>query len=215
MIVRGSTAVPGDKSLTHRALMLSAIARGESSIEGALTSLDARSTARVLRGLGVSISRLRSGERIQVMAPRALRAPHRVLDCGNSGTTARLGLGLLAAQPFSATLTGDRSLRRRPMRRVAEPLRAMGATIATPEGDGLPVRIQGGPLTPIRWELPVSSAQLKGAILLAALAGGVEASLREPAGRSRDHTERLLRGFGFSVTEAEEAGFSLSSTCSP
>ncbi len=204
MIVRGSTAVPGDKSLTHRALMLSAIARGESSIEGALTSLDARSTARVLRGVGVRISRLRSGERIQVKAPRALHAPNRGLDCGNSGTTARLGLGLLAAQPFSATLTGDRSLRRRPMRRVAEPLRAMGATIATPEGDGLPVRIQGGHLTPIRWELPVSSAQLKGAILLAALAGGVEASLREPAGRSRDHTERLLRGFGFSVTEAED-----------
>ena len=204
MIIRGETSVPGDKSLTHRALLLSALAPGRSTVEGALTSLDARSTARFLRGMGVGISRLRAGERIRVVAPQALRPPTAVLDCGNSGTTARLGLGLLAAQPFAATLTGDQSLRRRPMRRVAEPLRAMGATIETPEGDGLPVLVRGARLVPIRWDLPVSSAQLKGSILFAAVAAGVETSFREPAGRSRDHTERLLRGFGYTVTEGPD-----------
>lgn len=204
MIVRGTTPVPGDKSLTHRALLLAALAGGESVVHGALTSLDARSTARVLRALGVRISPLRAGAQVQVRAPRRLAPPNRVLDCGNSGTTARLGMGVLAAQRFAATLNGDRSLRRRPMRRVAEPLRAMGARITTPEGDGMPVLVQGGKLRGVRWELPVSSAQLKGAILLAALAGEVEASIREPAGLSRDHTERLLRGFGYTVRQ--EAG---------
>lgn len=204
MVIRGETSVPGDKSLTHRALLLSALAPGSSIVDGALTSLDARSTARFLRGLGVGVSRLRAGDRIRILAPKVLRPPIAVLHCGNSGTTARLGLGLLAAHPFAATLTGDRSLRRRPMRRVAEPLRAMGATIETPDGDGLPVRVHGSRLTRIEWNLPVSSAQLKGAILFAALAGRVPARIREPAGRSRDHTERLLRGFGYTVTDGPD-----------
>ena len=201
MIVDGRHRVPGDKSLTHRALFLSALCRGESSVEGALTSLDARSTASFLRALGVQVGPLRSGRRLRIRAPKRLVVPNRVLDCGNSGTTARLGMGLLSAQPFASTIDGDRSLRRRPMRRVAEPLRAMGATITTPESDGLPVMVQGGSLQPIEWELPVSSAQLKGAILLAAVAGAVPVRVREPSGQSRDHTERMLRAQGYSVSQ--------------
>ncbi len=201
MIVGGRHRVPGDKSLTHRALFLSALSQGESSVEGALTSLDARSSASFLRALGVQVGPLRSEQRLRIRAPKTLVAPNRVLDCGNSGTTARLGMGLLAAQPFASTIDGDRSLRRRPMFRVAEPLRAMGATISTPERDGLPVMVQGGRLRSIEWELPVSSAQLKGAILLAALAGGVPVRVREPGGRSRDHTERMLRAHGYTVAE--------------
>jgi len=124
-----------------------------------------------------------------------------VIHCGNSGTTVRLGMGLLAAHPFAVTLTGDASLRRRPMRRAAEPLIAMGARIALPESDGLPLTIHGGRLQPLIWELPVSSAQLKGAVLLAGMAAGVPVRVREPAGRSRDHTERMLRAFGYRVTD--------------
>lgn len=192
--------VPGDKSLTHRALCLAASARGRSRIRGALTSLDARSTAAVLRALGVAVSPLRRGAVVEVLGGRWQR-PARPLDAGNSGTTVRLGMGLLAARRFTATLTGDASLRRRPMRRVADPLRAMGARITLPERDGLPLTITGGALRSLTWELPASSAQLKGAILLAGMAAGVPVRVREPAGRSRDHTERMLRAFGYTVTD--------------
>jgi 3-phosphoshikimate 1-carboxyvinyltransferase len=126
-----------------------------------------------------------------------------VLDCGNSGTTTRLLLGLLAAHRFPATLTGDASLRRRPMRRVTVPLTRMGARFEQSDGDGLPLTVRGGPLTALRYELPVSSAQIKSALLLAGLAGGVGLELREPHGRSRDHTERMLRAFGFRVVEED------------
>ena len=200
MHVNGRTRIPGDKSLTHRALFLASLARGESRIEGALTSLDARSTARVLRELGVAISPMAPGRVVRV-AGRTWRRPHAPLDCGNSGTTARLGLGLLAACRFRATLTGDGSLRRRPMRRVTAFLERMGARVSFAGGDGLPLTITGGALQPITAELPVSSAQLKGALLFAGVAGGVPVRLREPNGRSRDHSERLLRAFGFSVTD--------------
>ena len=200
MHATGRTRVPGDKSLTHRALYLASLARGESRIEGALTSLDARSTARVLRGLGVAISPLAPGRVVRVRgAP--WRRPHASLDCGNSGTTARLGLGLLAARRFRATLTGDASLRRRPMRRVTTFLEQMGARVYFADGEGLPLTISGGPLQPITAELPVSSAQLKGALLFAGVAGGVPVRIREPHGRSRDHSERLLRAFGYTVTD--------------
>jgi len=126
-----------------------------------------------------------------------------VLDCGNSGTTTRLLLGLLAAHRFAATLTGDASLRRRPMRRVTVPLTQMGARFEQSNGDGLPLTVRGGALRPLRYELPVSSAQIKSALLLAGLAGGVGLELREPHGRSRDHTERMLRAFGFRVVEED------------
>jgi len=203
MKVAGTVRVPGDKSITHRALLLGALARGESHVGGALTSLDARSSARVLRALGARISPLRAGEMVTVRGAGKLRRPEAVLDCGNSGTTARLLLGLLAGHPFKATLTGDSSLRRRPMRRVTGPLTDMGARFEEGAGDGLPLTIRGGTLRPLRYAMPVSSAQIKSALLLAGVAAGVEVDLREPGGRSRDHTERILRHFGFAVAESE------------
>ncbi len=195
--VAGVHRVPGDKSVTHRALMLAALAPGRSVVHGALTSLDAQSTAAVLRALGATISPLGAGA-VTIDGARAWVEPGVDLDCGNSGTTARLMLGILAAQALTARLTGDSSLRRRPMRRVTEPLRAMGAGIIEESGAGLPVCITGGALREIRWDLPVASAQLKSAILLAAASGGVPVTLTEPA-PSRDHTERMLVTHGFTV----------------
>ncbi len=204
MIVGGTLRVPGDKSLTHRALLLGAITPGTSHVGGALTSLDARSSARVLRQLGAEVSPLRPDALVTIRGRRRFRRPSTRLDCGNSGTTTRLLLGLLAAHRFSATLTGDGSLRRRPMRRVTVPLGRMGARFTELAGsDGLPLEVRGGPLVPLRYEMPVSSAQIKSALLLAGLAGGVEVALREPHGRSRDHTERMLRAFGYRVDERD------------
>jgi 3-phosphoshikimate 1-carboxyvinyltransferase len=203
MKVAGSVRVPGDKSITHRVLLLAALGRGVSRIAGALTSLDARSTARVLRQLGAGVSPLRRGAATMVHGRGSLRRPLEVLDCGNSGTTTRLLLGLLAAHQFSATLTGDRSLRRRPMRRVTVPLTTMGARFIERNGDGLPLTVEGARLQPVSYEMPVSSAQIKSALLLAGVAAGVEVSVREPGGRSRDHTERLLRAFGYGVRESD------------
>jgi 3-phosphoshikimate 1-carboxyvinyltransferase len=201
--VGGTVRVPGDKSITHRALLFGALAGGTSHVGGALTSLDARSSARVLRQLGAEISPLRPGRVVAIRGRRRLARPAAVLDCGNSGTTTRLLLGLLSGHRFSATLTGDASLRRRPMRRVTMPLEQMGARFTEHHGDGLPLTVLGGPLTPLRYEMPVSSAQIKSALLLAGLAGNVEVELLEPHGRSRDHTERLLRAFNFQVLERE------------
>jgi 3-phosphoshikimate 1-carboxyvinyltransferase len=203
MIVGGTVRVPGDKSITHRVLLLGAMARGTSHVGGALTSLDARSTARVLRQLGADVSPLRADTVVTVTGRGRLRRPEGVLDCGNSGTTTRLLLGLLAGHRFEATLTGDGSLRRRPMRRVTAPLSRMGARFTEHAGDGLPVTVRGGPLVPLCYEMPVSSAQIKSALLLAGLAGIVAVELREPHGRSRDHSERLLRAFGYGVDEQE------------
>ncbi|MGH7525910.1 MAG: 3-phosphoshikimate 1-carboxyvinyltransferase, partial [Gemmatimonadales bacterium] len=169
MRVGGTVRVPGDKSITHRALLFAALARGTSRIAGALTSLDARSTARVLRRLGAEISPLREGSAVTVTGRGRFRPPAGVLDCGNSGTTTRLLLGLLAGHRFSATLTGDRSLRRRPMRRVTGPLGQMGARFVEHGGDGLPLTVNGGPLQPLRYAMPVSSAQIKGSLLLAGM----------------------------------------------
>jgi 3-phosphoshikimate 1-carboxyvinyltransferase len=201
MIVSGTVRVPGDKSITQRALLLASLARGTSHVGGALTSLDARSSARVLRALGADISPLRPGSVVRIRGRARFQRPPGALDCGNSGTTTRLLLGLLAAHRFPATLTGDASLRRRPMRRVTAPLTQMGARFEPPDGDGLPLTVHGAALAPLRYELPVSSAQIKSALLLAGLAGGVGLELREPHGRSRDHTERMLRAFGFRVVE--------------
>ena len=201
MKISGSVRVPGDKSITHRVLLLAALTKGISHIGGALTSLDAQSSARVLRQLGAEVSPLRKGATVRVRGRGRFQKPGRTLFCGNSGTTTRLLLGLLAAHRFSATLTGDASLRRRPMRRVTTPLAAMGARFTEQDGDGLPLTVRGGALRPLRYEMPVSSAQVKSAILLAGMAGGVEVSLREPNGRSRDHTERLLQAFGYPISE--------------
>jgi 3-phosphoshikimate 1-carboxyvinyltransferase len=201
--VNGVVRVPGDKSITHRVLLLAAMAQGVSQIRGALTSLDARSSARVLRQLGAQISPLREGSVASVVGKGRFHRPEKLLNCGNSGTTARLLLGLLAAHDFKATLTGDRSLRRRPMRRVVLPLSAMGAQFTERNGDGLPLTVRGTTLHELRYEMPVSSAQIKSSILLAAMAGKVLVELREPKGKSRDHTERLLRAFGYTVSERE------------
>ena len=178
--------------------MLAALAPGRSTLRGALTSEDARSTARVLRQLGAEISPLRAGAAVTVIGRRQFNPPRATLHCGNSGTTARLLLGLLAAHRFTAAVTGDASLRWRPMRRVTEPLVAMGARVSASASDGLPLRITGGRLHDLDWRLPVASAQIKSALLLAGTVGGVAVTLHEPA-PSRDHTERMLRHFGFDV----------------
>jgi 3-phosphoshikimate 1-carboxyvinyltransferase len=203
MKVSGSVRVPGDKSITHRVLLLAGLARGTSHIGGALTSLDAQSSARVLRQLGAQVSPLRRNTTVTVRGRGRFRKPETSLFCGNSGTTSRLLMGLLAAHRFSATLTGDASLRRRPMRRVTTPLAAMGARFTEQQDDGLPLTIRGGALRPLRYDMPVSSAQVKSAILLAGMAGDVEVSLQEPNGRSRDHTERLLQAFGYAISERD------------
>jgi 3-phosphoshikimate 1-carboxyvinyltransferase len=199
--VTGVVRPPGDKSISHRVLMLAALARGHSEFSGMLTGDDVKSSARVLRQLGADISRIReSGVRI---AGSRLLAPGSRLNCGNSGTTARLMLGILAGQKFAATLTGDASLRRRPMRRVTEPLKEMGADIKE-EGDGLPLTIRGGRLRGLSYTSPVASAQVKSAILFAALTGQVPVTIREPY-RSRDHTERLFTHLGLGIHERDGA----------
>jgi 3-phosphoshikimate 1-carboxyvinyltransferase len=199
MIVRGVVRPPGDKSISHRALMLAALARGTSTLTGLLAGDDVKSTGRVLRQLGAKISTIREGSEVRVTNAR-LTTPHSRLNCGNSGTTARLMLGILAGQRFRTTLTGDASLRRRPMRRVTEPLRTMGAQISEQRGDGLPLEIQGGRLRGLVYTSPVASAQVKSALLLAGLTGGVPVTIREPH-RSRDHTERLFAHLGLAIHE--------------
>jgi 3-phosphoshikimate 1-carboxyvinyltransferase len=203
MRVTGTVRAPGDKSITHRALLLAALGRGVSHVGGALTSLDARSSARVLRQLGAEISPLRDDDVLTIKGRGRFRRPERTLDCGNSGTTTRLLLGLLAGHRFRATLTGDASLRRRPMRRVTVPLTEMGARFEEGAGDGLPLTVSGGSLRPLRYAMPVSSAQIKSSLLLAGVMGEVPVDLLEPNGRSRDHTERMLRAFGFEVAERD------------
>jgi 3-phosphoshikimate 1-carboxyvinyltransferase len=201
VIVDADLRVPGDKSLTHRMLLFAAMAAGTSRLGGALTSFDARSTARILRQLGAKVSPLVAGRDITIQGRARFQRPTKQLHCGNSGTAARLLLGILSAHEFASTLTGDSSLRRRPMRRVTDPLAQMGARFTFEGQDGLPVTVEGGALEGIRYTLPVSSAQLKSALLLAGVAGGVPVEVREPGGRSRDHTERMLRAFGYEIED--------------
>ncbi len=201
MRARGVVQPPGDKSISHRVLMMAALARGKSELAGLLTGADVKSSARVLRQLGADIGSIRESA-VQVSGAR-LTAPGARLDCGNSGTTARLMLGILAGQKFTATLTGDASLRRRPMRRVTEPLKQMGANI-TERGDGLPLTIRGGKLRGLTYTSPVASAQVKSALLFAGLTGRVPVTIREPY-RSRDHTERLFAHLGLEIHERDGA----------
>ncbi len=198
MIVR----VPGDKSVSQRALLLAALAEGESRLRGVLPSADPRSTAGALRAMGAVIPPLPDdGSEIRVVGRglRGLEAPRSPLDLGNSGTGTRLLLGVLAGQPFESVVDGDASLRSRPMARVTDPLGAMGARFEwLGEVGRLPVRVRGGALKGLEYDLPVASAQVKSALLLAGVVGGVPVGLTEP-GASRDHTERMLRGCGVSV----------------
>jgi len=202
MRIHGTARVPGDKSLSHRALLAGALARGTSVVNGALVAADVQSTARVLRQLGVQISPLREGAAVSVRGVR-LRSPRAMLQCGNSGTTARLVLGAIAGHPIRARLTGDLSLRQRPMRRVVEPLRLMGARFGERD-DFLPLEVSGGRLQGIHYHSPIPSAQVKSAILFAALAARVPVTVSEPA-RSRDHTERLFVHLGLDLRETNGA----------
>ena len=197
MNVAGEIRVPGDKSISHRALILSAVGAGRSRITGILDAADVRSTAGALRQLGVRVPALGAELVVEGVGRPGLLAPRDPLDCGNSGTTARLLAGVVAGAGVTARFVGDRSLSRRPMRRVARPLEAMGAVIEFEGPDGLPMTVRGGPLHGIDWLNEVASAQVKSAILLAGVLGGVEVTVREPR-LSRDHTERMLsaRGVG-------------------
>jgi 3-phosphoshikimate 1-carboxyvinyltransferase len=197
--VSGVVRAPGDKSISHRALIFSALARGKSRISNILESADVQSTAAVLRSLGAGIPPLSTDFVVTGAGTRLLHSPTAPLDCGNSGTTTRLMAGVVAGAGLTATFIGDASLSRRPMRRIAEPLIAMGAHIELPEHGGLPMTVRGAALRPITWESRVASAQVKSAILLASLLAGVSATIHEPH-PSRDHTERMLRGRGVDVS---------------
>ena len=199
--------VPGDKSLTHRALMFAAIASGKSRVRGVLVGEDTESTARVLRQLGIAIPELDAAKVLEIEGKglRSFKSPDDVLDCGNSGTTTRLLMGLVAGQPISAAFTGDASLRSRPMRRVTGPLTQMGARVTELGEPGkLPLRIDGANLHAFSYASEHASAQVKSALLLAGLVSGVEISVREPSA-SRDHTERMLSALGAPVAEETNA----------
>lgn len=197
--VAGEVTVPGDKSISHRALMFGALAQGRTHVTGFLEGEDCLSTLRAIAELGVQVQRPGAGEvLVEGVGLRGLRAPQRTLDMGNAGTAMRLFMGLLSAQPFDTTLVGDESLMRRPMERAAKPLRQMGARIDTQDGKP-PVRIHGGQaLHGIRYEMPVASAQVKSAVLLAGLYAQGDTTVVEPA-VTRDHTERMLQSFGVPV----------------
>jgi 3-phosphoshikimate 1-carboxyvinyltransferase len=199
----GTVRVPGDKSISHRALLFGAIAEGETRIDGLLPAEDPLSTAACLRAMGVAVSPIEVGARVLVQGVGldGLREPENVLDCGNSGTTMRLMLGLLAGRAGRHfVLSGDGSLRRRPMRRVADPLALMGATIAGRDGGNLaPLAVQGQHLQGAEIRTAVASAQVKSALLLAALTAEGPTTVIEPV-QSRDHSERMLRAFGASLS---------------
>ncbi|HEV8409722.1 MAG TPA: 3-phosphoshikimate 1-carboxyvinyltransferase [Gemmatimonadaceae bacterium] len=199
MKVGGALRVPGDKSISHRALMFAALGRGESRVRGLLTSADVKSTASVLRALGATIPEVSADEfTVRGGGLRGLRESSGDLDCGNSGTTARLMSGILAAIPFDSRVTGDPSLSKRPMKRVAKPLEAMGARFEFAAEDGLPLVVHGGLLRGVTWFSETASAQVKSAILLAGLVADVPVEVHEPAA-TRDHTERMLRARGVDV----------------
>ena len=197
--IAGRLRVPGDKSISHRALMFGAIATGTTHVSGFLEGEDCLSTLEAVARLGVTVERPGPGEvTVRGVGLHGFQAPSGVLDMGNAGTAMRLFMGLMSAQPFDTELVGDSSLMRRPMERVAKPLRAMGARIETLDGRP-PVRIRGGAaLAGIRYEMPVASAQVKSALLLAGLYAQGETTVVEPA-VTRDHTERMLQSFGVEV----------------
>ena len=196
----GEVRVPGDKSVSHRAVMLGAIANGETDVTGFLEAEDTRATVRAVRALGVAIESDGAGAlRIRGAGREGLEPPAAPLDLGNSGTGLRLLTGLLAGQSFDSTLVGDESLSRRPMRRIAEPLGRMGARVETAPGGTPPLAVRGGRrLAGIEHRLEVPSAQVKSCLLLAGLYARGRTRVEEPA-PTRDHTERMLAGFGYEV----------------
>ena len=205
--LQGTAAVPGDKSISHRALLLSGLAVGESRVEGLLEGEDVLRSAAAMRAMGAEIERDSDGVwHVWGRGLGGLVEPDDVLDLGNSGTGARLLMGVIAGHGIQAVLTGDASLRVRPMKRVAEPLERMGARILTREGGTMPLTVIGSadPL-PIRYRLPVASAQVKSAVMLAGLCAPGETIVEEPA-PTRDHTERMLRHFGAAVAVEDDGG---------
>jgi 3-phosphoshikimate 1-carboxyvinyltransferase len=195
--LRGVLSVPGDKSISHRALLFGALSTGETRVTGLLDAEDVHSTRKAVEALGARVTA--EGGEVVVRPPERLGEPGDVIDCGNSGTSLRLLTGVLSGIPGLSVLTGDASLRRRPVRRVIDPLRRMGANLSAREGDRLPpVVVRGGPLRGADHVFQIASAQVKSACLLAGLFAEGETSVTEPE-RSRDHTERMLRGMGVPV----------------
>jgi 3-phosphoshikimate 1-carboxyvinyltransferase len=203
--LRGTVHVPGDKSISHRAVLFNAVAEGNARVTNFLPGADCLSSIACLRALGVTIHQDGTEVEVHGVGLRGLREPTDVLDCGNSGTTLRLLAGMLSGMPLFAVLTGDASLRSRPQRRIVGPLRALGAQLDGPrDGDRAPLAIRGATLQGGAYELPVASAQVKSALLLAALAGSGPLTL---SGRidSRDHTERMLKAMGIDLQVTPEA----------
>ncbi len=199
-VLRGELRVPGDKSISHRSIMLGSLAEGTTEVSGFLEGEDSLATLAAFRAMGVRIEGPEQGRvRIEGVGMHGLRAPAAPLYLGNSGTSMRLLAGLLAAQPFDVCLSGDASLTRRPMARVADPLRRMGAQIETAADGRPPLVLRGGrALHGIEYLMPVASAQVKSAVLLAGLYAAGTTRVIEPA-PTRDHTERMLGGFGYPV----------------
>jgi 3-phosphoshikimate 1-carboxyvinyltransferase len=199
--LEGAVAPPGDKSISHRSAIFNAIAEGDARVTNYSPGRDCNSTLKCLRALGVEIEHDRAEQNAIVVhgSGGKLQEPDQELDCGNSGTTMRLMTGVLAAQPFLSVLTGDASLRSRPMKRIITPLREMGATLMARQGDNLaPLVIRGGDLHGIDYHMPVASAQLKSSIMLAGLFASSPTTVHEPF-HSRDHTETMFRAMGIPV----------------
>ena len=197
--IAGSISLPGDKSISHRYAMLAALAEGRSVLTNFSSGQDCASTLYCIRALGARCGV--QGDRVEIVGPGLgqLHAPSEALDAGNSGTTMRLLSGILAGQDFECQIKGDASLSQRPMKRILTPLRAMGASIDARDGKYPPLRIRGGTLRPIRYELPVASAQVKSAVLLAGLRAPGRTQVVEPL-ETRNHSEIALRRFGADVT---------------
>jgi len=197
--INGTISIPGDKSVSHRAVIIAAMAEGETRIENYATGEDCASTIKCIRQLGVEVEQHGTSVVVRGVGKSGFRKPHEPMDCGNSGTTMRLMAGLLAGQAFDSVLTGDESLLSRPMKRIIEPLRLTGAEIDSQAGSA-PLIIHGrNPLKPIRYEMPVSSAQVKSCVLIAGLNAEGATSVVEKT-QTRDHTERMLRWLGADLT---------------
>ncbi|MBZ5701363.1 MAG: 3-phosphoshikimate 1-carboxyvinyltransferase [Acidobacteriia bacterium] len=196
--ISGGLEPPGDKSISHRYAMLAALAEGPSELRHFSSAADCQSTLECVGALGAEVRREKELVCVTGHGPRGLRGSKRALDAGNSGTTMRLLAGILCGQKFASTLTGDASLQRRPMRRVIAPLREMGAEIKAREDNFAPLEIRGGDLRPLEYAMPMASAQVKSAVLLAGLFADGTTSVSEPA-RTRDHTELALEAFGVPV----------------
>ena len=205
--LRGTIAVPGDKSISHRSLLLGACAVGETHITGLLEGEDVLATAAAMRAMGADVERLGDGEwRINGVGIGGLLQPESAIDCGNSGTSARLLMGLVASHGITTSLVGDASLSKRPMGRVIDPLSEMGAKFTASPGGRFPLMLEGAhPAVPITYRLPVASAQVKSAVLLAGLNTPGITTVIEPV-PTRDHSERMLRGFGAKLDVGEEEG---------